>query len=166
VQTTHPEALIVHRLDQATSGLLVLARHATVHRQLSALFRLRQVDKQYEALVTGHLQGQGLIDLPLCADWPRRPRQQVHLTLGKPSLTHWQSLAYNATSHHTRVALLPHTGRTHQLRVHLLAIGHPIVGDTLYDQPDAGRLMLHATRLGFTHPVTGLGHVWTCRAPF
>lgn len=166
MQAPYPDALIVHRLDQATSGLMVLARSAQVHRQLSALFRLRQVDKHYEALVAGHLEGCGQIELPLAADWPRRPRQQVSHALGKPSLTHWQVLAHDTARDRTRLALRPHTGRTHQLRVHLLAIGHPIVGDTLYDQPDAGRLMLHATRLGLVHPVTGEGRVWTSPAPF
>ena len=133
----------------------LLARTRAAQRSLAWQFQQRRVEKGYEALVTGHLQGQGTIDLPLAADWPNRPRQRVDHEAGKPSQTRWSAVSFNARAGHTRLALAPETGRTHQLRVHLLAIGHPIVGDLLYGQPDAGRLMLHASALAFEHPVTG-----------
>lgn len=151
----HGPLYVVHRLDQATSGIWLLARTRAAQRSLAWQFQQRRVEKSYEALVTGHLQGQGTIDLPLAADWPNRPRQRVDHEAGKPSQTRWSAVSFNARAGHTRLALVPETGRTHQLRVHLLAIGHPIVGDLLYGQPDAGRLMLHASALAFEHPVTG-----------
>ncbi len=157
LQALYPEVLVVHRLDQATSGLMVLARNPAVQRQLSALFRDRQVHKQYQATVHGRLQPtHGTVSLPLAADWPQRPRQKVDTVAGKPSETHWTVLAYDPGSHTSSVALEPVTGRTHQLRVHMLALGHPIVGDTLYGLPDgAPRMQLHALALAFVHPVTG-----------
>lgn len=149
VQATYPDALIVHRLDQATSGLLVFARGPQAQRELSADFAERRVDKVYIAIVAGRLEGEGLIDLPLAADWPNRPRQQVDFERGKPSQTRWRSLG--AEGPYTRVALSPITGRSHQLRVHLAALGHPIVGDALYAPPDVAsaspRLLLHASEL-------------------
>ena len=158
LQTLVPEALVVHRLDQATSGLLLFARHPTVQKALGALFSQRQVNKRYLATVHGQVRPeQGCVNLPLMADWPQRPRQKVDLQLGKPSETCWQVLAYDAASNTTQVHLTPLTGRTHQLRVHMQALGHPIVGDTLYGPADgAPRLMLHAEWLAFTHPVTGI----------
>ncbi len=149
VQADYPDALIVHRLDQATSGLLVFARGVQAQRELSADFAQRRVDKVYIAIVGGRLDGEGLIDLPLGADWPNRPRQQVDLERGKPSQTRWRSLGAEGPC--TRVALSPITGRSHQLRVHLAALGHPIVGDALYAPPDVAsaspRLLLHASEL-------------------
>lgn len=149
VQDLYPDALIVHRLDQATSGLLLFARGVTTQRQLSADFAERRVHKLYVAVVAGHLDGDGLIDLPLDADWPNRPRQQVDTERGKPSQTRWRVLAHEGA--HTRVALEPLTGRTHQLRVHLAHVGHAILGDTLYATPDIAaaspRLLLHASEL-------------------
>lgn len=149
VQAIYPDALVVHRLDQATSGLLLFARGAQAQRELSADFAERRVGKRYVALVAGALPGEGLIDLPLGADWPNRPRQQVDLVHGKPSQTRWCSLGLEGT--HTRVALEPVTGRSHQLRVHLAHLGHPIVGDTLYAPPEiaaaSSRLLLHASEL-------------------
>lgn len=148
VQARHPEALVVHRLDQATSGLLLFARHAPAQRALSHAFETRQVRKRYQALVWGTVANdQGLIDLPLAADWPNRPRQQVCLSRGRPSQTSWRCVGRGQGQ--SRLLLEPLTGRSHQLRVHLLALGHPIVGDALYD-PDrpAPRLMLHAEHLG------------------
>lgn len=147
LQASHPEALVVHRLDQATSGLLLFARSPAAQRALSRLFEQREVLKTYEAEVWGDPGAEaGEIDLPLAADWPRRPRQQVDRAHGRPSLTRWQRLT--STPARSRLRLQPLTGRAHQLRVHCLAIGHPIVGDALYD-PDrpAARLMLHATQL-------------------
>lgn len=169
VQRDYPEALIVHRLDQATSGLLVMARGGAAQSRLGRAFALRQVGKRYVALVRGHLAGPqddwATIDLPLLADWPNRPRQKVDLDQGKPSQTRWRVLAYQAGA--TRVELAPLTGRSHQLRVHLMALGHPIVGDTLYgpDSP-AARLMLHATRLEFADPDTGIACRFDSPTPF
>ena len=149
VQALYPDALVVHRLDQATSGLLLFARGASAQRELSADFAERRVAKVYVAVVAGRLEGEGLIDVPIGADWPNRPRQQVDLAAGKPSQTLWRVLAHEGA--HTRVRLEPLTGRTHQLRVHLAHLGHAIIGDTLYAGPDiaaaAPRLLLHASEL-------------------
>lgn len=149
MQAIYPDALIVHRLDQATSGLLLFARGITAQRELSADFAARRVGKRYVAIVAGQLEGEGLIDLPLCADWPNRPRQQVDLEHGKPSQTRWRVLAHEGG--HTRVALVPLTGRSHQLRVHLAHLGHAILGDALYAAPNVAaaspRLLLHASEL-------------------
>lgn len=165
VRAEVPDALVVHRLDMATSGLVLFARGAAMQRALSAAFAQRGVDKRYEAVVAGRVATEsGQIDLPLAADWPNRPRQRVDAERGKPSLTRWHVLAHDVAAGTTRVALQPVTGRSHQLRVHLAAIGHPILGDALYAAPEAAsaapRLLLHATRLSFTHPGDGR------RAPF
>ncbi len=158
VQTEFPDAKTVHRLDMATSGLLLFARGASMQRALSVMFESREVIKHYEAVVDGLVaQDHGEIDLPLIADWPQRPRQKVDHVHGKPSLTRYRVLHRDEVTRTTRLALQPLTGRTHQLRVHLLAIGHPIAGDALYathDEPSAPRLMLHATHLELRHPVT------------
>ncbi len=168
-QSLYADALVVHRLDMATSGLLLMARGVEVQRRLSQAFAQRQVNKHYIALVHGELPGeQGEIDLPLAADWPRRPLQKVDLQQGKASLTRWQVLS-RATGV-TRVRLQPLTGRSHQLRLHLAAIGHPILGDTLYAPPLvqalAARLMLHAAELALEHPVTGQPTRFASAAPF
>jgi tRNA pseudouridine32 synthase / 23S rRNA pseudouridine746 synthase len=155
VQCRFPDALVVHRLDQATSGLMVLARGAEAQRTLSRAFAERRVAKHYTAIVGGLLVGAaGTIELPLAADWPNRPHQQVDAVHGKPSITHWRVLSCDAAADTTRVELAPLTGRSHQLRVHLRAIGHPIVGDVLYAPPAlaAPRLMLHASGLALPHP--------------
>ena len=158
VQARWPGALTVHRLDMATSGLLLMARNPHSQRQLSLAFETRQIHKHYVAVVHGQLQGgtQGLIDLPLAVDWPNRPLQKVDPLRGKPSQTRWQIL--EQAQDKTRLLLQPLSGRTHQLRVHLQAIGHPIVGDALYGAdagPQAPRLLLHASALMFTHPLSG-----------
>ena len=164
VQSLYPDALIVHRLDMATSGLMLMARGAAIQRAMSLLFERREVNKLYVALVDGQLEpaptadGRGLIDLPIAVDWPRRPLRIIDAA-GKPSQTRWRSLAFNSEAHCTRVELEPVTGRSHQLRVHLRALGHPILGDVLY-APDAVqarsvRLLLHATTLRLIHPATG-----------
>lgn len=165
VQRRYPEALIVHRLDMATSGLMLMARGIGMQRALSSLFERREVHKRYMAVVEGCLapaptpDGWGLIDLPIVVDWPRRPLRIIDSVLGKPSQTRWRALAFDAATHSTRVALEPLTGRSHQLRVHLQALGHPIFGDGLYApeavQAKAPRLLLHACALGFVHPVSG-----------
>jgi tRNA pseudouridine32 synthase/23S rRNA pseudouridine746 synthase len=158
VQARWPGALTVHRLDMATSGLLLMARNPHSQRQLSLAFETRQIHKHYVAVVHGQLQGgtQGLIDLPLAVDWPSRPLQKVDTLHGKPSQTRWQILEQGQDK--TRLLLQPLSGRTHQLRVHLQAIGHPIVGDALYGAdagPQAPRLLLHASALMFPHPLSG-----------
>ena len=158
VQARWPGALTVHRLDMATSGLLLMVRNPHSQRQLSLAFETRQIHKHYVAVVHGQLQGgtQGLIDLPLAVDWPNRPLQKVDSLRGKPSQTRWQIL--EQAQDKTRLLLQPLSGRTHQLRVHLQAIGHPIVGDALYGAdagPQAPRLLLHASALMFTHPLSG-----------
>ena len=164
VQSIFADALVVHRLDQATSGLLLMARTAQAQRTLSRSFELRLVTKRYIAIADGWLlQDSGSIDLPLASDWPNRPRQRVDVECGKPSQTLWRVLSREPTragqGASTRLELEPLTGRTHQLRVHLQAIGHPIVGDALY-APDAlsvaaPRLMLHACGLTLPHPRGG-----------
>jgi tRNA pseudouridine32 synthase/23S rRNA pseudouridine746 synthase len=151
VQAAHPGALVVHRLDQATSGLLLFARHLAAQQALSRAFEQRLVHKTYIALVWGDPGAEGLIDLPLLADWPNRPRQKVDPEHGRPSQTRWHRLGTEEA--HCRLQLEPLTGRAHQLRVHLLALGHPIVGDALYDPERPGaRLMLHAQALTLPHP--------------
>ena len=152
LQAHWPDALTVHRLDMATSGLVLFGRGAAVQRLLSAAFAMRQVHKTYEAVVAGLVaDDSGEITLPLAADWPNRPRQQVDHVLGKPCLTHWQVLQRDPLAGTTRLRLTPITGRTHQLRVHLAALGHPILGDGLYAPPAlttaAPRLLLHACAL-------------------
>jgi tRNA pseudouridine32 synthase/23S rRNA pseudouridine746 synthase len=166
-QARWPDALTVHRLDMATSGLLLMARGAIAQRRLSDQFAARTVVKHYEALVAGLIDADsGEIDLPLGADWPNRPRQRVDHNGGKPSLTRFRVLARDSLNKVTRLELQPVTGRSHQLRVHLMAIGHPIVGDSLYGPPNASRLMLHATRLDFVHPHSGAAMSMHSAAPF
>ena len=167
VQALFSDARVVHRLDQATSGLMLFARGAAMQRLLSMAFEARQVEKRYLAVALGQLAGEsGTIDLPLLADWPNRPRQKVDMLDGKPALTRWQVLARGADT--TRLDLQPVTGRTHQLRVHLQAIGHPIVGDTLYAPhlPGHARLLLHATRIAFMHPLRLQPCAYTSAPPF
>jgi tRNA pseudouridine32 synthase/23S rRNA pseudouridine746 synthase len=157
VRALWPDALVVHRLDQATSGLLLFARGAAVQRTLSRAFAERRVDKRYVAVVHGLLADDaGRIDFPLAADWPRRPRQRVD-PAGKPATTLYTVLVRERDLQRTRVALQPLTGRTHQLRVHLAAISHPVVGDALYAAEHAGapRLLLHAEALQLAHPLDG-----------
>ncbi len=176
VQTHWPDARIVHRLDMATSGVLLFARGACWQRHFSREFALRRIDKRYEAVVNGRLGNEvgdrGEIDLPLAADWPNRPRQHVDVVNGKPSTTRWQVLSHDPLGRWTRLALTPITGRSHQLRVHLLAIGHHIIGDALYGDasamasPPATRLLLHASSIGFRHPVTSAAVVIESATPF
>lgn len=168
-----PDTLVVHRLDMATSGLFLMARSLHVQRLLGRAFAEREVGKRYEAVVAGRLGeagAEGTIDLPLMADWPNRPLQKVDTAGGKPSTTRWQVLASDAAGDTTRLALEPVTGRTHQLRVHLQAVGHPILGDPLYAPPAlaarAPRLLLHATLLQLAHPATGEPLSFASTAPF
>jgi tRNA pseudouridine32 synthase/23S rRNA pseudouridine746 synthase len=148
----------VHRLDWETSGLMLLARDTETHRALSRQFAERQVEKTYLAVVQGCLaEAAGEIALPLRCDWPNRPRQMVDHEQGKSALTYWERLSCEVDR--SRVLLRPVTGRSHQLRVHMMSIGHPILGDRLYageqGQAMAERLLLHASHLAFTHPRTG-----------
>ncbi len=168
VQAQYADALIVHRLDQATSGLLVFARGEAAQRRISQAFAERHVTKRYTAVVDGLLaDDHGCIELPLSADWPNRPRQRVDMPHGKPSQTHWRVLARDASARTTRLALEPRTGRSHQLRVHLLAIGHPILGDALYAPTRAApRLMLHACALTLPHPHDGRPLNFSSAVPF
>ena len=166
-----PDALIVHRLDYDTSGLLVLARGAKMHRAMSLLFQERRVEKRYVAVVEGRpAKDEGEIDLPLTVDWPNRPLHKVDFEHGKPALTRYRVLGHDDARHTSRVALVPETGRTHQLRVHMRSLGHPILGDPLYAHEDArsraDRLLLHAEWLAFTHPLTGRRLAFSCAAPF
>lgn len=163
VQRRYPDALIVHRLDMATSGLMVFARSLAAQRSLNDAFAHRAVTKRYIAVVDGHLSQApdtwSVIDLPIIVDWPNRPRRIVDRQSGKPSVTRWRTLSHSTGRNTTRVELEPVTGRSHQLRVHLLALGHAILGDTLYGsahiQAAADRLLLHACSLELSHPVTG-----------
>ena len=162
-QRQFPDALIVHRLDMATSGVMVLARGAAAQRNLNDAFAKRAVNKRYIAVVDGYLappvEEWGLIDLPIIVDWPNRPRRVIDHQQGKPSQTHWRVLSHDAAQDTTRVELEPVTGRSHQLRVHLRALGHAIVGDALYASPRvqalSERLLLHACSLALPHPGTG-----------
>lgn len=160
VQAEFADALMVHRLDMNTSGLLVIARGAEMHSRLSRMFRERRIDKEYVALVDGlPAATSGEIDLPLAADWERRPRQRVDLVNGKPSLTRYRVVGFDHERGVARVELRPKTGRSHQLRVHLQSLGHPIIGDGFYADAvaltKAERLCLHASRLAFPHPQHG-----------
>jgi len=172
-QQRWPGALVVHRLDQATSGLVLMARNPRAQRLLGMAFARREIVKHYEAVVHGRPQAPEdggpwhLIDLPLARDWPNRPRQKVDPLHGKPSQTLWRALAHDAARATTRLALRPLTGRTHQLRLHLAHAGHPIVGDALYAGADPGaRLLLHACGLRLRHPATGLWLDFNSPAPF
>lgn len=166
----NPQTRVVHRLDMSTSGLMVFALSADSHRALSRQFQERTVSKEYIAEVWGKLAcPEGKIELPLRCDWPNRPRQMVDFELGKPSLTLYQTQA-NPRVAFDRVLLKPVTGRSHQLRVHLAELGHPILGCEFYAHPQAQqaseRLNLHATRLSFSHPLTGEPKTFTSEVPF
>ena len=166
VQTVFPAARTVHRLDRDTSGVLVMAMNAGAQRHLGLQFERRHLNKSYQAIVSGRVEPEaGEIDLPLIADWPNRPLQKVcHLT-GKSALTRWRVVARSDLS--TRLELYPHTGRSHQLRVHLRELGHPILGDPLYgDGTSACRLMLHAHTLNLRHPSGGHWMSFTAVVPF
>jgi tRNA pseudouridine32 synthase / 23S rRNA pseudouridine746 synthase len=165
----YPGIREVHRLDWETSGLMLLARNRAAHSELSRQFREREVSKQYTAVIYGvPAQSQGAVDKPLRCDWPNRPRQIVDPVEGKPSLTHWCLLQADRDS--SRVELTPVTGRSHQLRVHMQSLGHPILGDALYAHVEARemapRLMLHASSLVFCHPLNGGGLSFSSPAPF
>lgn len=157
-QAAFPNARIVHRLDMDTSGVLVMAMNPQAHRHLGLQFERRKTNKTYIARVWGHVTNDtGLVDLPLRCDWPNRPRQMVCHEQGRPAQTHWKVLTREQET--TVVELSPITGRSHQLRVHMLSLGHPIIGDRFYAQGSAlkagDRLHLHARTLGLHHPADG-----------
>jgi tRNA pseudouridine32 synthase/23S rRNA pseudouridine746 synthase len=163
------EVHIVHRLDMATSGIMVFARHKEALRHIQQQFQNRQTDKSYQAIIAGRLTPiKGAINLPMRCDWPNRPKQMVCYEFGKKSLTRWRVMEHY--KHSTRVELIPITGRSHQLRIHCNAMGHPILGDNLYgtaESQDANEhLCLHAQSLTLTHPSTLERLTFISPAPF
>ena len=173
-QAQFPDALIVHRLDMATSGLMILARGLEMQRTINHAFSNRLVNKTYTAVVDGLLAPSSeewqLIDLPIIVDWTNRPRRIIDHDLGKPSQTRWRAVSQDHAAKTTRLELEPITGRSHQLRVHLMAIGHPILGDALYASPPvqakAHRLQLHACALELMHPLSGESLRFFSKPPF
>src|SRR5690554_6275806 len=164
-----PGAGTIHRLDKDTSGLIVMARHKAAHGHIGKQFENRQTSKTYIARVWGEVaEDEGLVDLPLATDWENKPRQRVDYERGRASQSRWQVIGRENGI--TRVALTPITGRTHQLRVHMKEIGHPILGDPFYATGDAlaaaDRLQLHASELGFRHPIGGAPVTFRSDAPF
>ena len=168
LEVDFPGVLLVHRLDRDTSGVIVFARTPQAQAHLGRQFEARSVEKRYHARVVGVPEApSGQVDLPLALDWPNRPRQMVCHDTGRPALTDWRRLKVEGNS--ARMLLKPRTGRSHQLRVHMLALGHPILGDTLYAEGaarDWPRLMLHAERLGLIHPESGARLSFRAPVPF
>ena len=163
----HACVLLVHRLDLDTSGVMVFALVKAAQASLGRQFEERRVKKGYVARVAGRLQPKvGRVDLPLCVDWPNRPRQKVDAQAGRPAVTDWRVVRSDADE--SRVRLMPRTGRSHQLRVHMAAIGHPILGDPLYSEDAEGwpRMMLHAESLRIRHPGTGVTMTFSQPCPF
>lgn len=172
-QARYPDALIVHRLDRDTSGLVVMARGLPAQRVVNLAFEQRRVDKRYVAVVSGQLpvgDAWQEIDLPMLVDWPNRPKRTINYTDGQQALTRWRCTAVDPLANTSRLDLEPVTGRTHQLRVHMQAIGHPMLGDTLYAPPDvqaqAPRLLLHSGLLSLPHPVSGETREFTVAPAF
>lgn len=169
VQRVFPTATVVHRLDMATSGIMLMALNSESHKQVSLQFERRQTAKVYLARVWGvPRQHSGEINLPLICDWPNRPRQMVDFMRGKQALTRWQVI--NSQENQALLRLEPVTGRSHQLRVHMLSLGHPILGDKLYAKGQAlhmaSRLQLHASELQLNHPRSKEKLHFTCHCPF
>lgn len=158
LQAVFPDALLVHRLDRDTSGVMVFALTPHAQRHLSQQFQQRLTRKTYVARLDGRLEEKnGTVDLPMIVDWPNRPRQMICHDTGKPAQTDWRVLRHDGDS--TRVRLMPKTGRTHQLRVHMMALGHAILGDPLYAEGEArefDRMMLHSEELRLKHPDSGI----------
>ena len=172
VQKIYSDALVVHRLDMATSGLILMARGPLMQTAAAKLFETRAIHKRYMAVVDGQMDARPdwtLIDLPIALDWPNRPLRIIDPS-GKPSQTRWRVQLYNLETKTTRVELEPITGRSHQLRVHLKALGYPILGDRLYAPAEvaasATRLLLHACRLQFVHPAFGQNMAFESSPPF
>jgi tRNA pseudouridine32 synthase/23S rRNA pseudouridine746 synthase len=168
VQAAFPTALLVHRLDRDTSGVMIFALSPHAQRHLGLQFEHRQTKKTYVARVWGEVaDASGTIDLPLAVDWPNRPLQKVDHDQGRPAVTDWRVLRRDAGE--TRVRLMPRTGRSHQLRVHMATLGHPILGDPFYASGparDFPRMMLHSEVLQFRHPDGGRGTRVTAPSPF
>ena len=165
----YPDARIVHRLDRDTSGVIVMAMNPKAHRHLGLQFERRKIRKTYVARVWEHLVGEsGRVDLPIACDWPNRPKQMVDREAGRPAQTEWEILAREETA--TRLRLSPLTGRSHQLRVHMLSLGHPILGDNFYATGEAfaaaDRLQLHAETLTLHHPADGTLRTFSVPCPF
>ena len=171
INAHYPEAVAVHRLDEPTSGLMMVPINKAMGGGLSKSFRERLVNKRYEAIVTGIMEKEeGSVDFPLMADWPNRPRQKIDFENGRASLTHYWVIERNLKENWTRVDLEPYTGRSHQLRMHLMALGHAILGDPLYADPEtlskAPRMLLHAKHLDLDHPLTCQKLVFDSPVPF
>ena len=169
VQAAFPEALLVHRLDLDTSGVMVFALTRQAQRHLGLQFEHRRARKVYAARVHGLISdAEGVVEHPLCVDWPNRPKQMIDYKNGRPAKTEWKVQGYEENA--TRVKLFPITGRSHQLRVHMLSIGHPILGDSLYADGEVrgacGRLQLHAESIRFRHPDGGRGVTFRSACPF
>jgi tRNA pseudouridine32 synthase/23S rRNA pseudouridine746 synthase len=168
IAAAFPEVLLVHRLDRDTSGVMVFALSPHAQRHLGLQFEKRHTKKTYVARLWGRLSERtGTVDLPLTVDWPNRPRQMVDHETGRPAITDWRVV--RASDAETRVRLYPKTGRSHQLRVHMKEIGHPILGDPFYAEGaarDHPRLMLHSESLRFRHPDGGVGLSFSAKAPF
>lgn len=168
LQAEHWDALTVHRLDCDTSGVIIFARTKQAQGFLGQEFEQRRAQKTYIARLKGRLEpDSGTVDLPLGSDWDYRPRQKVDHEHGRPAVTDWQVI--DRSDGETRVRLTPHTGRSHQLRVHMLSLGHPILGDQIYapeTRDQHSRLMLHAETLSLHHPTTGAWVSFTAPVPF
>ena len=168
IQAEYPTALLVHRLDRDTSGVMVFALSPYAQRHLGLQFEKRQTKKIYIARVCGQVKANsGTLDLPIIVDWPNRPKQKICYETGRAALTDWQVIKRLKTE--TRVKLIPKTGRSHQLRIHMLALGHPILGDPFYGSPESQkveRLMLHSYRLSLRHPDGGEKIEFRAKQPF
>jgi len=168
IQNAYPEALLVHRLDRDTSGVMVFALAPSAQRHLGLQFEKRHTKKTYVARVWGRLpEKTGTVDLPITSDWPNRPLQKIDHAEGRAAQTDWRVLRYEENA--TRVRLTPHTGRTHQLRIHMRELGHPILGDPFYASGaarDFPRLMLHSESLRLRHPDGGVGMTFKAKVPF
>ena len=168
IQSEYPTALLVHRLDRDTSGAMVFALSANAQRHLGLQFEKRQIKKTYVARGWGQIEADtGTVDLPIIVDWPNRPKQMICHDTGRAAVTDWQVI--NRDRGETRVKLSPKTGRSHQLRIHMLALGHPILGDPFYgtlESQEAIRLMLHSHRLRLRHPDGGEMMDFRAKLPF
>jgi tRNA pseudouridine32 synthase/23S rRNA pseudouridine746 synthase len=168
IQSDYPTALLVHRLDRDTSGVMVFALSPNAQRHLGLQFEKRHTKKTYVARVWGQIEADtGTVDLPIIVDWPNRPKQMICHETGRAALTDWQVI--NRDRGETRVKLSPKTGRSHQLRIHMLALGHPILGDPFYGTPEsqeATRLTLHSHRLRLRHPDGGEMMDFRAKLPF
>lgn len=169
IKAAFPDALLIHRLDRDTSGVMVFALTPHAQRHINLQFEKRQTKKTYVARVAGRVaEPSGTVNLPLIVDWPNRPLQMVCHERGKEAITEWKRL--KASDAESRMRLFPKTGRSHQLRVHMLSLGHPILGDPFYATgptlTDHPRMMLHAEELRLRHPDGGQGISFRAKAPF